>query len=162
MYSYYDSDIEYELRINHAGRNRIVESSAGARRHSSDDGRSFFPESLWPAVLARAYENSYQIYYEEFSDDRRNYYTYDFKSKNKSADGVFDLFRRGLAGSLSYSSRGNDGNNGGGNGINNYDKAAHSNSGGSGGDNIIDTTKTSFKTKKMKTQFKHLKQTKSG
>jgi hypothetical protein len=41
-----DTDIKYALRINHAGRKRIVEGSAGTRSLRR------FPLSMWPTVLA--------------------------------------------------------------------------------------------------------------
>ncbi|OEU21700.1 hypothetical protein FRACYDRAFT_231843 [Fragilariopsis cylindrus CCMP1102] len=83
----YDSDIEYALNINHAGRKRIVVASA-----LSANGRSLhFPLSMWPTVLERAYKNSVQIYSIEYHPD-------DIKNQNRSADGVYDLFRYGFAG----------------------------------------------------------------
>ena len=84
---HYDSDIKYALNINHAGRKRIVEASA-----LSANGRSLrFPLSIWPTVLERAYEISLQMYCIE-------HYTDDIKNQNRSADGVYDLFRYGFAG----------------------------------------------------------------
>ena len=84
---HYDSEIEYALNINHAGRKRIVEASA-----LSANGRSLrFPLSIWPTVLERAYEISFQMYCIE-------HYTDDIKNQNRSADGVYDLFRYGFAG----------------------------------------------------------------
>jgi hypothetical protein len=88
---HYDSDIEHALDINHAGRKRIVEGSAGT---CSADGRSLrFPLSMWPTVLECAYENSFQIYCrtDGYPDD-------DIKDQNRSADGVYDVFRYGFAG----------------------------------------------------------------
>ena len=56
----YDSDVEYMLRINHAGR-RILEGSRSG-------GRSF-PLSVWPTVLERAFNKSNNIYeYHSYSD----------------------------------------------------------------------------------------------
>ena len=49
----YDSDVEYALRINRAGRS-IVECGGS-------EGR-LFPLSLWPIVLGRAYRNFGHIY----------------------------------------------------------------------------------------------------
>jgi hypothetical protein len=49
---HYDSDIEYALNINHAGRKRIVEGSAGTC--SADERSLRFPLSMWPTVLKRA------------------------------------------------------------------------------------------------------------
>ncbi|OEU21535.1 hypothetical protein FRACYDRAFT_235160 [Fragilariopsis cylindrus CCMP1102] len=53
---WYDSDIEYALRINHAGRS-IVECS-----NRKEDHHSSLPLSLWPIVLERAYKKSGHIY----------------------------------------------------------------------------------------------------
>jgi hypothetical protein len=52
----YDSDIEYVLRINHAGR-CIVECS-----NRKEDHRPLLPLSLWPIVLERVYKKSGHIY----------------------------------------------------------------------------------------------------
>ena len=49
--SYYDSDVEYALLINHAGR-RIVEGSGG------DSGGRSLPLSVWPTILERACNKS--------------------------------------------------------------------------------------------------------
>jgi hypothetical protein len=53
----YDSDIEYALRINHAGR-RIVVKAAIDGSGSNDAGKAVVPISLWPTILERAYEKS--------------------------------------------------------------------------------------------------------
>jgi hypothetical protein len=71
----YPADLEYELRINHAGRS-IIEVGC-------DDNRSI-PFSLWPTILERAYEKSHQIY--EYS-----------KNKEKDATGLYYLLREGPA-----------------------------------------------------------------
>jgi hypothetical protein len=55
--SNYGSDIESALRINHAGRSNLVKGGTAG----SGDRRSL-PLSMWPIVLVRAYENSYEIY----------------------------------------------------------------------------------------------------
>jgi hypothetical protein len=54
----YDSNIAYELRINHAGRS-IVEGSASG---GISGGRSL-PLSVWPALLERAANRSNDIYH---------------------------------------------------------------------------------------------------
>ncbi|OEU06295.1 hypothetical protein FRACYDRAFT_255337 [Fragilariopsis cylindrus CCMP1102] len=54
----YPADLEYELRINHAGRGRVVDKGA-----DSDDRP--IPPSLWPSILEWAYEKSYDIYSED-------------------------------------------------------------------------------------------------
>ena len=53
--SYYDSDVEYALLINHAGR-RIVEGSGG------DSGGRSLPLSVWPTILERACSKSPNSY----------------------------------------------------------------------------------------------------
>jgi hypothetical protein len=70
----YPSDIEYELRINHAGRNAVA----------VNDDRPI-PISLWPTILERAYENSHQIY------------EYNSEKKEKDATGLYYLLREGPA-----------------------------------------------------------------
>ena len=84
----YDPNIEYNLRINHAGRRRIIEATT-----VSGDERSL-SLSMWPTVLVRGYENSYKIY--DWDDDTEE--NDENKSKTKTADGVYDLFRNGLVG----------------------------------------------------------------
>ncbi|OEU14844.1 hypothetical protein FRACYDRAFT_241401 [Fragilariopsis cylindrus CCMP1102] len=84
----YDPNIEYNLRINHAGRRRIIEATT-----VSGDERSL-SLSMWPTVLVRGYENSYKIY--DWDDDTEE--NDGNKSKTKTADGVYDLFRNGLVG----------------------------------------------------------------
>ena len=86
--SNYDSDIEHTLRINHAGRSNIVKGDTD----SSGDRRSL-PLSMWPTVLVRAYEKSYQIY-DMASTDGGD----DGKKIRMDAIGVYDLLRNGLVG----------------------------------------------------------------
>jgi hypothetical protein len=86
--SNYDSDIEYLLRINHAGRSNIVKGDTDG----SGDRRSL-PLSMWPTVLVRAYEKSYQIY-DMASTDGGD----DEKQIRMDAIGVYDLLRNGLVG----------------------------------------------------------------
>jgi hypothetical protein len=76
----YPSDLEYELRINHAGRN-IIEVVG-------NDSRSV-PISLWPTILERAYEKSHQIYEEPYSKNPTK--------KEKNATGLYYLLREGPA-----------------------------------------------------------------
>ena len=82
----YGSDVEYALRINHAGRS-IVEGGGGHHVGS-------IPLSLWPTILERAYEESeYSICYNEIP---------------KNATGLHYLLRNGpaLAGRLSFGGNG--------------------------------------------------------
>ena len=51
----YPSDLEYELRLSHAGRGRVIGKGVG------NDDRPI-PLSLWPTILERAYEKAYGIY----------------------------------------------------------------------------------------------------
>jgi len=84
----YDSEIEFALRINHAGRSNIVKGDTDG----SGDRRSL-PLSMWPTVLVRAYETSYQIY-----DMARTDGGDDEKKFRMDAIGVYDLLRNGLVG----------------------------------------------------------------
>jgi hypothetical protein len=86
--SNYDSDIEHALRINHAGRSNIVKGDTDG----SGDRRSL-PLSMWPTVLVRAYEKSYQIYDMATTDGGD-----DGKEIRMDAIGVYDLIRNGLVG----------------------------------------------------------------
>jgi len=71
----YDPDVEYALRINHAGRN-IVEGS----------GDRPLPLSVWPIVLERSFEKSGHIYEER--NENRNL---------KNPTGLYYLLRNGPA-----------------------------------------------------------------
>ena len=51
-----DTDIKYALRINHAGRKRIVEGSAGTRSLRR------FPLSMWPTLIRKVLPNLLQQY----------------------------------------------------------------------------------------------------
>ena len=55
-----DSDVEYALRINYAGR-RIVVKVDGGSNNNNDDGKAIVPISLWPIILERAYDRSLDI-----------------------------------------------------------------------------------------------------
>jgi hypothetical protein len=76
-----DSDIDYELRINHAGRKILEDGSVGSRS---------LPLSLWSTILERSYKKS----------DKQTSQIY-FKRKNdtttKNATGLFYLLRNGPA-----------------------------------------------------------------
>jgi hypothetical protein len=118
---------------------------------------------MWPTVLVRAYENSYQIYDLVDTDDD------DEKNIRRDAIGDYDLFRNGLVGhpdwnrndgvdsnnNFRYGLVGhpdwiwndgvdNDSNNG--SDINDTTKPANSN--GDGRDNNINVTKNELKRKR--------------
>jgi hypothetical protein len=65
----YHPDIEYLLRINHAGR-RLVEGSIDDDDDHDHDGNNNkqppIPISLWPIILERSYKKSNQIYGKDF------------------------------------------------------------------------------------------------
>jgi len=90
----YDRDIEYALRINHAGRSIIeckINSSTDSTASTNDGGRSSsIPLSLWPTIMEHAYETSDQIYYWGEHDET------DMRSA-KSADGLYYLCCNKLA-----------------------------------------------------------------
>jgi hypothetical protein len=89
----YDSEIEYALRLNHAGRGRIIVET------SNGDARSTIPSSMFPTVLERAYENSYQVvggFVDETGEVNWNIIHDYNKNQDRNADGLFYLFRRGL------------------------------------------------------------------
>jgi hypothetical protein len=71
-----------------------------------------FPLSMWPTVLERAYEHSYQIYDlgKVYNCSEEDFDT--FKSENKNFDGLYNLFRNGLVGlhNLSLNIRGSSDN----------------------------------------------------
>ena len=75
---HYDSDLEYALRINHAGR-RIVVKVDGGSNNNNDDGKTIVPSSLWPTILERAYEKSLDIY--------------NPRDRKKNATGIYYLLR---------------------------------------------------------------------
>jgi hypothetical protein len=80
----YDSDIEYALRINHAGR-RIVVKAAIDGSGGNDAGKAVVPISLWPTILERAYEkSSVDIYYNPFINK---------EAMKKNATGIYYLLR---------------------------------------------------------------------
>ena len=60
------SDIEYAMKINHAGRRIFVEDTSS--NNANDGRRRSIPLSLWPSILERAHQKSDQIY----SDYRHN------------------------------------------------------------------------------------------
>jgi hypothetical protein len=84
----YDRDIEYALRINHAGRSIIeckINASTDSTASTNDGGRSSsIPLSMWPTILEHAYKTSHQIY------NIRNWHA-------KSADGLYYLCSNKLA-----------------------------------------------------------------
>jgi hypothetical protein len=61
----YPSDLEYELRLNHAGRGRLVGKGVGNNDRP-------IPLSLWPTILERAYEKSDKIYDDWYSEGEKN------------------------------------------------------------------------------------------
>jgi len=71
----YGSDVEYALRINHAGQG-ILEGGCCVR---------YIPLSVWPIVLARAYDRSDKIYGSKK------------KKKKKNHTGLHYLLRNGPA-----------------------------------------------------------------
>jgi hypothetical protein len=77
-----DTDIDYELSMNHAGRDRVVGEGVG-------NGDRSIPLSLWPKILERAYEKFHQIH------DDGTYYPN--KKQQKDARGMYYLLREGLA-----------------------------------------------------------------
>ena len=79
----YGSDIEFALRINHAGR-RLVEFDGD----NDDKGRSV-PLSLWPTLLERSYAKSGQ--------DGIYQYCCEEQKLNENATGLYYLLRAGPA-----------------------------------------------------------------
>ena len=76
-----DSDVEYALRINHAGRRIVVKVDGGS--NNDDDGKTIIPLPLWPIILERAYERSSDI----------SHLSSDDKKKKKNATGIYYLLR---------------------------------------------------------------------
>jgi hypothetical protein len=98
-YGDYDADTEYALRINHARRrSTIVEGGSTS---------ATLPLSMWPTVLERAYEHSYQIYDHEkgiYGCSKQDVDT--FRSENKNLNGLYYLLRNGLVGLHDFSLNG--------------------------------------------------------
>jgi hypothetical protein len=90
----YDRDIEYALRINHAGRSIIeckINASTDSTASTNDGGRSSsISLSMWPTILEHAYETSHHIYCWGEHDKTE-------KRSAKSADGLYYLCCNKLA-----------------------------------------------------------------
>ncbi|OEU06156.1 hypothetical protein FRACYDRAFT_256201 [Fragilariopsis cylindrus CCMP1102] len=81
---YYDSDVEYALRINHAGRRIVVKVDGGS--NNDDDRKAIIPIPLWPIILERAYEKSWETHCSDWESEKE-------KEKKKSATGIYYLLR---------------------------------------------------------------------
>ncbi|OEU07433.1 hypothetical protein FRACYDRAFT_251238 [Fragilariopsis cylindrus CCMP1102] len=81
-----DSDVEYALRINHAGRRIVVKVDGGS--NNDDDGKAIVPISLWPVILERAYEKSCDTHDSAWESEKEK-----TKKKKKSATGIYYLLR---------------------------------------------------------------------
>jgi hypothetical protein len=84
----YGPDLEYALRINHAGgRTIIVEDGSSSISNRDGDTTSALPFPVWPIVLERSYDKSGHIYNQGSSI-----------RDEKDATGLYDLVRNsGLA-----------------------------------------------------------------
>ena len=90
----YHPDIEYLLRINHAGR-RLVEGNIddddddhdhdGNNNSSNNNKQPRIPISLWPIILERSYKKSNHIYGKDFR----------YGKEMRNHDGLFYLIRHG-------------------------------------------------------------------
>ncbi|OEU12619.1 hypothetical protein FRACYDRAFT_243872 [Fragilariopsis cylindrus CCMP1102] len=76
----HDSDVEYALRINYAGRRIVAKVDCGCT--NDHDGKAIVPISLWPIILKRAYEKSFDISH-----------PLDRNKKTKNATGIYYLLR---------------------------------------------------------------------
>ncbi|OEU21080.1 hypothetical protein FRACYDRAFT_234706 [Fragilariopsis cylindrus CCMP1102] len=86
-------NLEYLLRINHAGR-RLVEGNIDDDDHDDHDGNNYnsnnnkqprIPISLWPIILERSYKKSNHIYGKDFR----------YGKEMRNHDGLFYLIRHG-------------------------------------------------------------------
>jgi hypothetical protein len=78
----YCSDLEYALRINHAGGRTIIAEDGSSISNRDGNTTSALPLSVWPTVLERSYEKSRHVYNQDSSI-----------REEKNATGLYDLLR---------------------------------------------------------------------
>jgi hypothetical protein len=83
----YGPDLEYALRINHAGERTIIAEDGSSISNRDGDTTSALPFPVWPIVLERSYNKSSHIYNQDSTI-----------RDEKNATGLYDLVRNsGLA-----------------------------------------------------------------
>ena len=84
----YDKDVEYILRINHAGRKLITEGGGGTANNIRYFNLAGVNLALWPKILERAHETSAEIYNNMLCSMEE-------KELRKCATGLYHLVRHG-------------------------------------------------------------------
>ena len=82
--STYDPDVEYALRINHAGRKIIRDKEISSGTTTATATAPVINKALWPIILDRAYKKSGEIY-------NLTWINKEDREKTKCATGLFDL-----------------------------------------------------------------------
>ena len=84
LYLGYDPDVEYALRINHAGRKIIRDKEISSGTTTATATAPVINKALWPIILDRAYKKSGEIY-------NLTWINKEDREKTKCATGLFDL-----------------------------------------------------------------------